>query len=256
MNASTIKACSVLLAWSFLGSTLMAQDVPGTVFRYEVSASWLGLTPHGNVLTNSNRVDFSSDLGINHMQSQVAFQLLIMPWYRQGLFFEVIPYRFDGEVTPTSSFRFGGVTYLANEPLSSKAALNFIAAGYRRNMIQGERLDLGFLAGAAYLGVRAQANSVSAGSSEVKRDLPFPLVGLSTRFTPANSRFSFRGESRGMTFGSYGWYFDATGSVGFKISPHVSLEGGYMFVDGDGHHNTRGAQLNFHGPTVTLRFHD
>jgi hypothetical protein len=251
------NACLVLLAGPVLGSVLIAQDAPGNVVRYEIWGAWLGLTPKGNVLTNSNRVNFVSDLGMEHMQSQVAFRGLIMPWKRSGLFAEFTPYRFDGEITTTRSFRFGGVTYPANETISSKASLNYLAIGYQYNLIDRQNLELGLQAAVAYIGVRARAISPSVGSADVDRDIPFPLVGLVARYTPDKSPWlSLRGETRGMTFGSLGGYFDVGGAVGFNVSPHTSIEAGYRVIDGDGHRGTRGAQLNFHGPTIGLRVYD
>jgi hypothetical protein len=247
----------ILLTGPLPGSALIAQDAPSKVFRYEVTVTWLGLTPRGNVLTNSNRVDFVEDLGIDRMQSQLGFQAMVKPWYRGGIFLEFIPYRFNGEQTITKSFRFGGVTYPVNERVTAKATLNYFSLGYQYDMIQRQRLGLGLQTGVAYMGVRAQASSPSAGPAEVNRDIPFPLVGLVGQYTPGEkSSFSIRGEARGMTFGSYGNYFDVGGNVAYHLSRNVSLEVGYRVVDGEGHHATRGAQLNFRGPSIAVRFYD
>jgi hypothetical protein len=236
---------------------LLAQEAPGRVVRYEVSASWLGLTPSGNVLTNSNQVDFVSDLGIDRMQSQAGFSFFMQPWKRGGMFVEVIPYRFSGENTITRSFRFGGVTYPVNESVSAKATLNYISTGYEHAIVTRPRLNVGLLAGVAYIGVRAHASGPTVGSADVNRDVPFPLTGFVARYSPAaQSHFSIRGEIRGMTFGSYGRYIDGSGALGFNMSRHMTLEAGYRVVDGEGHHKTRGAELNFRGPTITLRVHD
>ena len=59
-----------------------------------------------------------------------------------------------------------------------------------------------------------------------------------------------------MTFGGYGFYFDVGGGVAFHLTRHTSLEAGYRVIDGQGHHQTRGAELNFRGPSITLRFYD
>jgi hypothetical protein len=59
-----------------------------------------------------------------------------------------------------------------------------------------------------------------------------------------------------MTFGSYGSYIDASGALAFNLSQHISIEAGYRTIDGAGHLKTRGADLNFRGPTVTFRMHD
>ena len=80
---------------------------------------------------------------------------------------------------------------------------------------------------------------------------------MSAQYSPTlTSQFIFRGDFRGMTFGSYGNYLDVAGALGWNLSPNVALEGGYRVVDGKGHHRTRGGDLNFRGPTITLRLHD
>jgi hypothetical protein len=59
-----------------------------------------------------------------------------------------------------------------------------------------------------------------------------------------------------MTFGSYGSYIDVSGALAFNLSQHIRIEAGYRTVDGAGHNETRGADLNFRGPTITFRMHD
>ena len=235
----------------------IAQAYPGKVDTYEVSASWLPFTPSGNVQTNSNSVQFGPDLGIDGTQSQVGFWFLIKPWQRSGLFAEFIPYRFDGEQTTTRSLRFGGVTYPSNQSITAKATLNYVSAGYLRDIVNRARFEGRLLAGVAYFGLRARASSPSVGSAEVNRDVPFPLVGFLARYSPVeDSQWSLRGDIRGMTFGSYGSYIDVSGAFVFNLSQHISIEAGYRTVDGAGHLGTRGADLNFRGPTITFRMHD
>jgi len=247
----------LVIALLLLDQSSIAQTSPGEVDAYEVSASWLLFAPSGNVQTNSNRVQFASDLGIDGTQSQVGFWFLIQPWHRSGLFAEFIPYRFDGEQTTASSFRFGGLTYPSNQSVTSKATLNYVSAGYLREIVNRAHIQGRLLAGVAYFGLRSSASSPSVGSAEVNRDIPFPLVGFLARYTRSeDSQWSLRGDIRGMTFGSYGRYIDVSGAFAFNVSQHISIEAGYRTVDGVGHTETRGADLNFRGPTITFRMHD
>jgi hypothetical protein len=240
-----------------MAQSSMAQEFQGTVDGYEVSASWLAFAPSGNVQTNSNRVRFGPDLGIDGTQSQVGFWFLIKPWHRNGLFAEFIPYRFDGEQTTTSSFRFGGLTYPSNQSVTAKVTLNYVSAGYLRDIVNRAHIEGRLLAGVAYFGLRSRASSPAVGSAEVNRDVPFPLVGFLVRYSPAeDSHWGLRGDFRGMTFGSYGSYIDVSAALAFNLSQHISIESGYRTVDGAGHHETRGADLNFRGPTITFRMHD
>src|SRR5262245_8819473 len=97
-----ILACQAFLfviSLLLMAQTSTGQESAGKADGYEVAASWLAFAPSGNVQTNSNRVQFASDLGIGGTQSQVGFWFLIQPWHRNGLFAEFIPYRFDGEQT-------------------------------------------------------------------------------------------------------------------------------------------------------------
>src|SRR5215471_11922231 len=124
------QAFFFVIALLLMAQSSSAQESQGKVDGYEVSVSWLAFTPSGNVQTNSNRVQFGSDLGIDGTQSQIGLWFLIKPWHRSGLFAEFIPYRFDGEQTTTRSFRFGGATYPPNQSVTAKAALNYVSAGY------------------------------------------------------------------------------------------------------------------------------
>ena len=253
----TCQAVFLGIALILMGQSAIAQGFPGTVDGYEVSASWLLFAPSGNVQTNSNSVQFGSDLGIDGTQSQVGFWFLIQPWHRSGLFAEFIPYRFDGGQTSSRSFRFGGVTFPENQRVTSKATLNYVSAGYTHDIVNRARIQGRLLAGVAYFGLRSSASSPLVGSAEVNRDIPFPLVGFLARYSPAeDSHWSLHSDIRGMTFGSYGGYIDLSGALAFNLSQHLSIEAGYRTVDGDGHFKTRGADLNFRGPTITFRMRD
>jgi hypothetical protein len=251
------QAIFLVSALLLMGQSAIAQTFPGKGDGYEASVSWLLFAPSGNVQTNSNSVQFGSDLGIDGTQSQVGFWFLIQPWQRSGLFAEFIPYRFDGEQSSSSSFRFGGATFPANQSVTSKATLNYASAGYMHDMVDRGRIQGRLLAGIAYFGLRSSASSPLVGSAEVNRDIPFPLVGFLARYSPGeDSQWSLHGDIRGMTFGSYGGYIDVSGALAFNLSRHLSIEAGYRMVDGDGHSNTRGADLNFRGPTITFRMRD
>jgi hypothetical protein len=237
--------------------TAMAQILPSEVVGYEVSASWLDLAPRGNVQTNSSRVEFNSDLGLDGMQSQIGLWFSVKPWSRSGLFGEFIPYRFSGEQSITQSFRFGGVTYAANQPVTAKTTLNYLSFGYLHDVVSRRRIEGRWLAGVAYFGLSAKATSPSVGTNEVDRNIVLPVAGFQARYTPSIKRpFSLRGDLRGMTFGSYGSYVDVSGAFAFNLSQHIDLEAGYRVVDGDGHLRSRGAELIFAGPIVTFRMSD
>jgi hypothetical protein len=253
----TVTSLLLIIAGSLGAPKAIAQEAAGKAIHYEISASWLGLTPGGTVQSNSNLVDFASDLGIDGMASQAGFGFLVRPSNRGGFFGEFIPYRFAGARTIARGFRFGGVSYPVNEPVTSAASLTYLSFGYHRNIIARRRLDVGLRAGASYISVNARATSPSAGSAEVNRDVLFPLAGIVTQYFPSLKRgFNLRSEVRGMTFGAYGGFIDVAGAIGFTLSPRMTLDAGYRAVNGDGHHDTRGAELNFRGPVVTFRLHD
>src|SRR5438067_7460170 len=205
MRFAAVQSWLVVIAGFLAGPALRAQDAPASTVQYEISAAWMGLMPRGNVQTNSNRVDFVSDLGIRRMQSQAGFRVLMKPWDRGSIVIEFLPYRFSGGERITRSFRFGGVTYNVDESVTAKASLNYVLVGYQHDLVNRPRIGLAWIAAAAYIGVRASATSPSVGSAHVNRDIPLPLAGLALRYLPAKEQpwFSIRGEARGMTFGSY-----------------------------------------------------
>jgi hypothetical protein len=257
IRATKVSSLLLFIAGLSVGPIAMAQAPAGKAIHYEISASWLGFTPGGNVQTNSNLVDFGSDLGIDGMTSQAGFSFLVRPGERSGVFGEFIPYRFNGAQTLARGFRFGGVSYDVNETVTAKASLTYLSFGYHRQIVNRPRLAVGLRGGAAFIGVNAQASSPSAGSAEVTRDVLFPLAGVVAQYFPSVKRgFNLRGEIRGMSFGSYGGFIDAGGAIGFILSPRMTLDAGYRVISGDGHHRTRGAELNFRGPVISFRLHD
>jgi hypothetical protein len=132
IRATTVSSLLLITAGLLAGPKATAQEATGKATHYEISASWLGLTPGGKVQTNSNVVDFGSDLGIDGMASQAGFSFLVRPWNRSGIFGEFIPYRFKGAQTIAWGFRFGGVSYTVNEPVTAAAYLNYLSFGYHR----------------------------------------------------------------------------------------------------------------------------
>jgi hypothetical protein len=250
----------LFVMWFFVSgaSTPSAAQMPAAQrTAYEFSAAWLGLAPRGDVKTNSNTVNFSSDLGMESLQSQVRFRFGIRPSDRKRIQIDFLPYRFDGETTIERSFRFGGVTYDIDERVTSKASLNYIAGAFQYDFVHQPSLSVGVIGAVAYLGLKAEASSPSAGPSEVKRRIAFPLAGAAVRISPSRlSWLTIRAEGRGMSFGSYGRYVEGAGGIGFRVAPHVTVEGGYYVVDGDGHHGTRGAKFRFSGPSIGLWIHD
>jgi hypothetical protein len=235
-----------------------AQGPAGHRTAYEIAGAWLGVTPRGSVTTNSNTVNFLSDLGMSKLQSQIKFEFVIRPSDRKRIQINFVPYRFDGETMTQRSFRFGGVTYSSNERITSKASLNQIAGAFEYDFVQSPKLEVGVIGAITYMRVRAEADSPSAGQNKVERHIAFPLAGAAVRILPSSRLpwLALRTEGKGMSFGSYGRYIEGAGTVALKISPGVTIEAGYHIVDGDGHHGTRGAKFRFSGPLIGLRLHD
>lgn len=84
-----------------------------------------------------------------------------------------------------------------------------------------------------------------------------PLAGAEFRIFPVHKRFDveINGDVKGMKFGSYGYYVQASANAGIGFGP-VLIEAGYRVVNFDIHTSdqTTAVTPQFTGPVVSLIF--
>jgi hypothetical protein len=230
-------------------------------FHIEFTASYWPLHPSGNVLTRSTLVDLRSDLGIQDRKNQAMFKVVVKPGMKHRINFEVAPYRLKGQNDISRTFQFGGRTYSVRDRISSEANINYIFGAYQYDFVSNDQGHVGVVTGVAYFDAMASATSQTAGSTgNEQRKIPLPIVGGEFRVFPVPGKdiLNINGEAKGMSFGSYGRYFQANVNAGVAVARFVRLQAGFNLVDADVHQKdrTQGFKLRFAGPIFSVQLHD
>jgi len=149
-------------------------------------------------------------------------------------------------------------TYSVSDHIISSADLNYFYGGYRYDAVSRPGGHLGLEVGGAWLSaegtIHGQVSGITATKSEA---IGLPLAGVDARVFPVRGRFpvEVNGGVKGMAFGSYGHYVQASVAAGVGVGP-VLIEGGYRVVNFDIHtsDNATAVSPQFTGPTVSVVF--
>ncbi len=237
-----------------------AQDNDREAFTVEGTlAAWF-LHPSGDVISNGNRIDFRTDLGISSRHTSPYIRAILKPSRKNRVVFETIPYRLEGNQQLTRSFTFNGVTYTLQDRVASEANVNYFFGGYQRDLVSGRMGHAGFLTGIGYLDGDANVKSQTRGLQGTESaKVPFPLIGGEFRIFPDPAgHLNLNAELKGFPFGGYGHYFQTVVNVGLSLGHNLTAQFGYAYLNGDIHekNNGDGFKLDFRGPLISIQFRD
>jgi hypothetical protein len=235
-----------------------AQDLDPESSRLEITGSFWSVDASGSIHANGTPIDLKSDLGVNQGQATFTGKLVAKPRRKQKIVVQGTPVRLDGSMNLSRSITYRGQTYSVSDRITSKADLNYFYAGYQYDLISRPGGHFGLEAGGAWLNatgtIVSQTTGITASKSET---VGLPLAGAEFRVFPVHRRFDveINGEVKGMAFGRYGHYVQASANAGIGFGP-VLVEGGYRIVDMDIHTNDQisGVAPQFTGPVLSLVF--
>lgn len=224
--------------------------------KIEITTSYWPINTSGSIRANGTPVDLKSDLGVSQGQATFSGKLVAKPGRKQKIIVEGTPFRLDGSKNLSRSITYQGRTYVVSDYVTSTADMNYFYAGYQVDLLSRPAGHLGFEAGGAYLSATGSITSHTAGVTESKTEtIGLPLAGVEFRAFPVRRNISVEvnGEVRGMKFGSYGYYVQASGNLGAGFGP-ILVEGGYRIVNFDIHTTNLTTIVNpqFTGPVVSL----
>jgi hypothetical protein len=254
-----MKSC-VLLLVMFFRVTAYAQDNDREAFTVEGTVSAWFLHPSGDVISNGNRADLRTDLGISSHHTSPYIRAILKPSRKDRVVFETAPYRLDGNQQLTRSFTFNGVTYTIQDRIASEADINYFFGGYQRDLFSGTMGHAGFVTGIGYLDGDANVRSQTRGLQGTESaKIPFPLIGGEFRvFADPGRRFNVNAELKGLPLGGYGHYAQTVVNIGVLLNPNLTAQVGYAYLNTDIHekNNGDGFKLNFRGPVISIQFRD
>ncbi len=220
-------------------------------FHIEVTAGGWLVDTGGQIQASGTPIDLVNDLNAEQQRGTFYGQLVFKPARKHRIVVEGSPFSVNGLKTVTRSIVYRGQTFNVSETVRSSASLDYAFLGYQYDVLSGPRGHLGFSVGAAYLGASGFLQAVQTNTSATKtQQIVLPLAGTDFRIfpLPGHKFFEIEGGIRGMAFGDYGYFAEATGSGGLVLGP-VTLLAGYRAVNTDIHVTSNG------GSGVTARLH-
>lgn len=206
-------------------------------FKVEVTGSGWLVNSAGTIQANGAPIDLVTDLGAEQQQPTFYGQLVIKPGRKHRIVLEGTPFRITGFNTINRAITYRRQTFNVSETLQSSADLNYFFAGYQYDILSGSRGHLGFSAGGAYANATGTIHSVQTGTTATKSEtIGLPLAGADFRIfpVPGHRILDIDGGIRGMGFGSYGHYVEATANGGVCLGSFTFLAG-YRAVNIDLH---------------------
>lgn len=203
-------------------------------FHIELTGSGWLVNPGGVIQANGAPVDLVNDLRVNQGQNTFFGQLVFKPKRRHRIIVEGAPFRLSGTNIIDRSFTYRGRVFNVSETTQSTAKLDYFFAGYQYDLVSNSSGHFGLSVGGAYLsatGTIIGSGTVQSTASKTET-IGLPLSGADFRIFPIphHKFFEVEGGIRGMAFGDYGYYVQASASGGFVVGP-ISLLGGYRAVN-------------------------
>jgi hypothetical protein len=262
MKATFLSVFAAVLLSSHM---VLAAVNPGTGpespedFRVEITGSaWL-VNSGGAIQATGTPIDLVNDLGVRQQQPTFYGKFVFKPTRRQRIVLEGTPFALNGNNTVNRTLVYRGRTFNVSDTVKSNADLNYFFGGYQFDVLSGSAGHLGFSVGGAYLGATGTIQSLTANTTATKtQTIGLPLAGAEFRLfpIPGHHWLDLDGEVRGMGFGSYGHYVQATGNGGVWFG-HFGLQGGYRAVNADLHETGNGGSgiaVRLKGPIFSLAF--
>ncbi len=240
---------SVAIGW--------AQEGPDSA-RLEITGSYWPVHTSGSIRANGTPVDLQSDLGVSQNTASFTGRLDLKLGSRSRIRLEGTPFDLNGSMNLNQSITYEGRTFSISDHIASTADLNYFYGGYEFDVVSRPAGHIGIEAGGAYLSadgtIASQVTGVTASKSET---VGMPLAGAAFRAFPVHGKIDveLNGEVKGMDFGGYGYYVQATANAGIGKGFFL-VEGGYRIVDANIRRTNGVDAVNpeFRGPVVSLVF--
>ncbi len=223
---------SVLLALAGCGAWAQrSADSPEELHIELTGSGWL-VNSAGTIQASGSPINLVTDLGVYQRQRTFYGRLVFKPGRKHRIIIEGTPFQLQGENTVDRSVTYRGETFSVSQTLQSNADFNYAFAGYQYDVLSGPTGHLGFSVGGAYLNADGTIHALQTGIVASKSEtIGLPLAGVEGRIFPIRRHriLEIDGGLRGMDFGAYGHYLEASGNAGITFGP-VTLQAGYRRV--------------------------
>jgi len=153
-------------------------------------------------------INLKNDLGAAD-QKFGGFDLILRPAVKHKFRVQLVPVHYSATAVPKSALTFGGQTFPAGVPVSSRIHWRAWRFGYEYDAAVGPRGFLGFILDVKYTDVDASLTSAAAGTRSASAHAPVPAIGGILRVNPA-SHLALTAEISGFKWPG-GWIWSGSG---------------------------------------------
>lgn len=229
-----MKRIKSLLCAAIIASALI--PCAASALGIEASVGVWNQDPRGDLsykgVTATDSLSIENDLKYGDEARVFGRVKIDMPLFIPNVYLMATPMEFDGTGSKNTDFTFGGQTFSANVPFTSKVKLDHYDVGlyYSIPFIKTATLDvLNIELGidARFLDLDAEISQAGVGTESKSLFLPFPMAYGGVQLRPLNW-LAVEGEIRGISFrGDH--YYDAIGRVKLKPFGPLFIAGGYRY---------------------------
>jgi len=245
------------------------QDADRDAYKWRIEGNWWYTHPTGffglNGSNANNYFDINKDF---HFQSYSTFSGKIDYHWRNKHHFllGITPVYNSRTVTLGREIMFQGQTFALGATVSANVNSLNISPGYQYDILRtnsgflGIEADLNLLDTSGTLKTVGSANQLTGTRSASKSFFaPLPAVGPVGRWYPLpnSNRLSLEGSFRGMYFFGYGDFISSRANVGYLVTPHLAIRGGYQLgsrLSVHGTSNQIGIRVTQKGPTAGVEY--
>jgi hypothetical protein len=265
----TISLLTVLLLFCTGVLPVYGQDGDRDAYKWRIEGNWWFTHPTGSFGLNGSNANNYFDINKDfHFQSYSTFSGKADYHFRHKHHFllNITPVSNSRTVTLGREITFQGQTFAVGAQVTASVKALNIAPGYQYDILRTDRGYLGIEADLNLLDTEGTLKAVgttnnqnASGSASKSFFAPLPAVGPIGRWYPLpnSNRLSLEGSFRGMYFFGYGDFISSRANVGFLLTPHLALKGGYQLGSRLSVHGTGdaiGIRFTEKGPTAGLEY--
>jgi hypothetical protein len=199
-------------------------------YRY-YSPSLEGKIQKGFGSTPGTLLDFKDDLGIADERTyEIHGTLQLKEGHKLRGSYTPLDYQENAPHRAPRTFNFDDTRFDRDAILATNLKGSLYFAGYEWDFIRGQRGYLGAIVGARVLDVDTLLVAPEQGKREQDTvRAPAPVLGAILRLY--QGRVSLEGEVTGLSVGSSGHIWDASGGVRVHFSDRIAIGGGYRYLE-------------------------
>lgn len=239
VRRSEVILSAVLIFVSLAAVTFArADDSDPEDYKFKFNAQWWIARPTGSIQGDTGPIDFQQDFHFGSYNTFYGF-LEWKPRRKHHILCYIAPNRSSSDHVLGREIEFHGQTFFLNEKVHAELQTFLFSPGYEYDILSRQRGHLGidFLVNlfdwtasiSTHGGVVLPDGTLTTARSASKSTLlPLPTGGPTFRYYLLPSRLYADGAISGMYFFGYGNFISANGFLGYSITRHISVRGGYL----------------------------